>query len=104
MYRPCIFCNALAGGASRESRLISKEQRLRMRFFDMFQSRESLDRLPSLLLRNPEFIETLQVEPKRGCRPKEMGQSQGRITCNGPPAVQDFRDTIGGDIEPVRSK
>ena len=70
-----------------------------MRFLDMLQSWQSVDRLSHLLLGDAQFVEALQVEPKLRCRSEEMSESQSCITCDSPPAVQDFRDTVGWDIE-----
>src|SRR5438067_2928973 len=70
-----------------------------MCFFDRFQGRQSVDRLSSLLLRNPQLIETLQVKPKLRCRTKEMRKTKGCITRNRSSAVQDLSHTIGGNVE-----
>ena len=70
-----------------------------MCFFDRFQGRQSVDRLSSLLLRNPQLIETLQVKPKLRCRTKEMRKSKSCITRNRSSAVQDLSHTIGGNVE-----
>ena len=70
-----------------------------MCFLDMFQRRQSVDRLSHLLLRNAQVVQALQVEPKLGRRPEEMCESKSCITGDGPPPAQDFRDPIGGDIE-----
>jgi hypothetical protein len=52
-----------------------------------------------LLASDAQFIEALQVEPKLRCRPEEVSESKGSITSDGPPAIHDFRNTVGGDIE-----
>jgi len=70
-----------------------------MHLLDMSQRRQSGDGLPRLLLRDPQFIEALQIEPKlTGC-PEEMCESKRCITCDSPPPVQDSGYTISRDIE-----
>ena len=70
-----------------------------MCFLNVFQGRQSVDRLSHLLLRNAQVVQALQIEPKFGCRPEEMCESKSCITCVSPPPVQDFRDPIGGYFE-----
>src|SRR5215472_7305455 len=77
----------------------NKAECLGTRFLDVLQSRQSVDRVSRFLLRHPQFIETLQVKPELGCRSKEMRESKGGVTRDRSPAVQNFRDTIGRDIE-----
>ena len=79
--------------------ILSEEESLRMCFLNVFQGRQSVDRLSHLLLRNAQVVQALQIEPKFGCRPEEMRESKSCITCDSPPPVQDFRDPIGGYFE-----
>ena len=66
-----------------------------MRLLEMLQRRQAADRFSSLLLRDAQFVQALQVQPELGRRPEEMGKSQGRIARNSTSSVQDFGHTIG---------
>ena len=65
-----------------------------MRLVEMLQRRQAADRFSSLLLREAQLVQALQVEPKLGRRPEEMSKSQGRIARNSTSSVQDFGHTI----------
>ena len=52
-----------------------------------------------VFLREAQLVQALQVEPKFGCRPEEMGKSQSRIARNSTSSVQDFSHTIGWNPE-----
>jgi hypothetical protein len=71
-----------------------------MRFLDGLQGGESVYRLSHFPLGNPQLIKALQVKPKFGRRAEEMSESEGCITSDGSPAVQNFSDPIGWDIKP----
>jgi len=66
---------------------------------EMLQGRQTTDGLPGFLLRDAQFVETLEVQPELGRRPEEMGKSQSGIACNSTPSVQDFGHTIGWNTE-----
>ncbi len=61
-----------------------------MRSLDMVQRRKSVDGFSGLLLRDSQFIEALQVEPKFRSRTEEMSQSKCCVTRYRSPAVQDL--------------
>src|SRR5713226_734841 len=44
---------------------------------------QNLDRSPRLLFGKPQFVKTLQIQPKLGARAKEMTKAQGCVTSNG---------------------
>jgi len=70
-----------------------------MRFLAMLQRRQTADGFSCLFLREAQLVQALQVQPKFGCRPKEMCKSQSRIARNRASSVQDFSHTIGWNPE-----
>lgn len=53
------------------------------------------DRSPCLLFGKPQFVKTLQIQPKLGARAKEMTKAQGRVTSNGALSIQNPGNAIG---------
>jgi hypothetical protein len=66
-----------------------------MNLFESLQRGQRTNRLPRSLLSQPDFIETLQVQPEFRTGAKEMSQTQRRVASDGPPPIQDFGDAIG---------
>ena len=64
------------------------------------QRRQTGDRRAVLLLRTPQFVELLEVEPKLARRPEEASQAQRRVAGHGAAAVEDFGDPVHRDFDP----
>jgi hypothetical protein len=54
----------------------------------MLQPWKRLYRFSHFLLRDPKFIDALQLEPKLGARAKEMGESQRSVSRDSTLSVQ----------------
>src|SRR6266498_1394475 len=69
-----------------------------------FNGGESLDGLPDLLFGCPKFVEILEIEPELRAGSEEVGKTQSGVPGYGAPAVDNFRDAIGGDLEMARER
>ena len=68
-------------------------------FFPLLEGWQCFDGFAGLLFRQPDFIKTLQIEPKfRRCA-KKMGQAQCVVAGDGPPPIQDVGEAVGRNIE-----
>src|SRR6266849_8066046 len=63
---------------------------------------QNLDRSPRLLFGKPQFVKTLQIQPKLGARAKEMTKAQGCVTSNGALSIQNPGDAIGWHLQLAR--
>ena len=63
--------------SSWSSSLIQKSRSMvsRLSQITAFKPRQNLNRLPCLLLRETQFVETLQIQPKFRARAKEMAKA-----------------------------
>ncbi len=59
------------------------------------ECRQRPDSLPGFLFGQAKFITALQVELELCARVEVVPKTQGRIACDGPLSVQNFRDAIG---------
>src|SRR5271165_6219463 len=60
----------------------------------MLQRRKAFDHLADFQLREPQFVQILQVEPEFRCGAEEMREAQSSVSRNGPLTVEDLRDTV----------
>src|SRR5580704_3114970 len=70
-----------------------------MSLFESLQLGQRTDGLPRPLLRQPDFIKTLQVQPKFRTGTEKMSQTQRSVASDGPPPIQDFGNAIGGNTK-----
>jgi hypothetical protein len=61
----------------------------------LLEGSQNLDRSPRLLFGKPQFVKTLQIQPKLGARAKEMTKAQGCVTSNGALSIQNPGNAIG---------
>jgi len=67
-----------------------------------FEGGQGLDRFARLLLRQANFIEALQIQPKLRRGPKEMCQAQGGVAGDRAASMEDFGNAVGRNVEPAR--
>src|SRR5487761_553963 len=70
-----------------------------MRMFEALKGGQSLDGSAGLLLGQADLIKALQVQPEFRSRAEKMSETQGRVTGDCPPSIQDLRDAVGRDIQ-----
>lgn len=91
-----LFIVKSGGGRShRQIEALSSSRRF-------FKGRESLDGLPGLLFGCAKFVEGLEIEPEFRASAEEVGKTQSGVSGYGAPAIDNFRDAIGGDLELAR--
>src|SRR5579863_9149008 len=61
-----------------------------MSLFESLQPGQRTNGLPRPLLRQPDFIKTLQVQPKFRAGAEKMSQTQRSVSGDGSPPIQDF--------------
>jgi len=89
--------------------------KLGVNLFESLQPGQCTNGPPRSLLRQPDFIKTLQVQPEFRTGTEEMGsglfktahyqemsQTQRSVAGNGPPPIQDFGDAISRNPQPPR--
>jgi len=76
--------------------------KLGVNLFESLQPGQCTNGPPRSLLRQPDFIKTLQVQPEFRTGTEEMSQTQRSVAGNGPPPIQDFGDAISRNPQPPR--
>jgi hypothetical protein len=64
-----------------------------------FEGRQTINRVAGFLLRQAQFVQALQIEPKFRARAEKMRQSQGCVSRDGTLAVQDAGNAVGRDAK-----
>lgn len=64
-----------------------------------FELRKSHDGFPRLLLRDPQIVKALEIQPKFSARAEEMAKAQGSVARDGACSVQDLRNPVGRNVD-----
>jgi hypothetical protein len=64
-----------------------------------FKPGKGLDGFSCLLLRKPQFVEALEIQPKFRTRAEKMSEPQSSVARDGACPFQDLRDPIGRNVD-----
>jgi len=67
-----------------------------------FQSGQRLDRFSSLLFREPQIVEALEIQPELRAGTEKMGEAESCIASDGAGPVQNLRHAIGRHVHFAR--